>query len=90
MNFPPDFISSVRPLLGSETELFLSALSGDASVSLRLNPSKAIRNPMEPVFPSKRVPWSHGVFTWKSDQLLPLIPFFMPDIIMCRKPLLCL
>lgn len=58
MNFPPDFISSVRPLLGSETELFLSALSGDASVSLRLNPSKAVRNPMESVFPSKRVPWS--------------------------------
>lgn len=44
MSLPTDFISSVRFLLGNETELFLSALADDAPVSFRLNPLKMKRN----------------------------------------------
>ncbi|MDR2816046.1 MAG: RsmB/NOP family class I SAM-dependent RNA methyltransferase [Proteiniphilum sp.] len=58
MNFPAEFISSIRPLLGKETDLFLSALAGDAPAGFRLNPFKAARNPMKATVPLQRVLWS--------------------------------
>ncbi|MEA5128368.1 MAG: rRNA cytosine-C5-methyltransferase [Proteiniphilum sp.] len=76
MNLHADFISSIRPLLGNETESFLSALSGDASVSFRQNPSKVVRNPMEPVIPCKRVPWSQWGFYLEERPAFTFDPFF--------------
>lgn len=76
MNLPADFISSIRPLLGNETESFLSALSGDASVSFRLNPAKAVRNHMEPVIPLNRVPWSQWGFYPEERPAFTFDPLF--------------
>lgn len=58
MKFPPDFITSVRSLLGSESESLFTALDKDAPVAVRLNPQKAARNPMTFMQPAGRVPWS--------------------------------
>jgi 16S rRNA C967 or C1407 C5-methylase (RsmB/RsmF family)/NOL1/NOP2/fmu family ribosome biogenesis protein len=58
MNFPATFISSIRPSLGGETDSLLSALSGGAPVSFRLNPFKAGRNPLKPAVSLRPVPWS--------------------------------
>ena len=58
MKLPEEFISSLRPLLGGETEQFLSALKEDTPVSIRLNPYKVKRNPMTFAMPAEPVPWS--------------------------------
>lgn len=76
MDFPIDFISSIRPLLGNEAEPFLSTLAGDASVSLRLNPSKAARNPMKLVIPLQRVPWSQWGFYLEERPSFTFDPLF--------------
>lgn len=62
MNFPADFISSIRPLLGNEMDPFLSGLNGNAPVSFRLNPFKMERTPMEPTVTLQPVPWSQWGF----------------------------
>ena len=76
MDFPADFISSIRLFLGSETESFLSALGGGAPVSFRLNPSKVLRNPMEPVIPCRRVPWSQWGFYLEERPSFTFDPLF--------------
>lgn len=58
MKLPPDFITSIRLLLGNESETLLTALDKDAPVTVRLNPQKAARNPMTFIQPASRVPWS--------------------------------
>jgi len=58
MKLPPDFITSIRSLLGNESESLLTALDKDAPVTVRLNPQKAMRNPMTFMQPAGRVPWS--------------------------------
>ncbi|WP_298648863.1 rRNA cytosine-C5-methyltransferase [uncultured Proteiniphilum sp.] len=76
MNFPADFISSIRLLLGSGMESFLSVLAGDAPVSFRLNPFKAKRNPMESVVPLQRVPWSQWGFYLEKRPSFTFDPLF--------------
>lgn len=58
MNFPSDFIASIRSLLGEETASFLHALSENASVSVRVNPLKGESVPMGHAIPMAPVPWS--------------------------------
>lgn len=76
MNFPSDFISSIRPLLGEETDIFLSVLAGDSPVSFRMNPFKADRNPMELDLPYERVPWSQWGFYLKERPAFTFDPLF--------------
>lgn len=58
MNLPSDFIKSIESLLEDDADSFLSALADDAPVSIRLNPYKYNRNPMDFVDAVERVPWS--------------------------------
>ncbi|NLX67160.1 MAG: rRNA cytosine-C5-methyltransferase [Bacteroidales bacterium] len=76
MKFPIDFISSITPILGSETESFLSALSDTVPVSFRMNPSKSLRNPMRPTVPYEKVPWSEWGFYLQERPAFTFDPLF--------------
>ncbi|MDD4778501.1 MAG: RsmF rRNA methyltransferase first C-terminal domain-containing protein [Fermentimonas sp.] len=58
MNFPDDFLNSIRPLLKDQTDLFLSALTEVPPVSVRLNPLKSESSHLEFQEVGERVPWS--------------------------------
>ncbi|MDR0422823.1 MAG: RsmB/NOP family class I SAM-dependent RNA methyltransferase, partial [Proteiniphilum sp.] len=76
MNFPADFISSVRPLLGEGTDLLLRALKERAPVSIRLNPFKATRNPMRLSTPLQPVPWSRWGYWLEERPAFTFDPLF--------------
>lgn len=76
MKLPNDFTKSVRPLLEDETESFLTALTGDASISIRLNPVKTERNPMAFAEPVQRVPWSRWGFYLEERPAFTFDPLF--------------
>src|SRR5690554_5792436 len=57
MNLPVDFIASIEPLLGKETDSFLAALTCEPTVSIRPNPVKT-GNDAEFLLPADPVPWS--------------------------------
>lgn len=58
MKLPVDFMASTRSLLKEDAELFFAALSGEPTVSIRLNPLKKARNPLKPGGALQQVPWS--------------------------------
>ena len=76
MEFPEEFIFSLRSLLGGETEQFLSALEGDTPVSIRLNPHKSARNPMGFARPAQPVPWSEWGYYLKERPAFTFDPLF--------------
>mgnify|MGYP006324631289 CR=1 FL=1 len=63
MNLPADFVKSINLLLGTEVNTFLEALQENAPVSIRLNPFKRTRNPIEFLSQTEPVLWSqHGYY----------------------------
>lgn len=58
MQFPPDFLSSVKMLLKEEAAVFLSALEKESPTSIRLNPFKSKRNPLPFSSEMETVKWS--------------------------------
>ena len=58
MQLPPDFISSIQPLLREDTETFLSSFSEETPVSIRLNPLKNKRNFLSFSAENEKVKWS--------------------------------
>lgn len=76
MPLPTEFISSIRPLLSKETELFLAALVEDTPVSLRLNPAKFHRNPMEFLESVRHVPWSEWGYYLNDRPAFTFDPLF--------------
>jgi 16S rRNA C967 or C1407 C5-methylase (RsmB/RsmF family)/NOL1/NOP2/fmu family ribosome biogenesis protein len=58
MQFPADFISSIQSLLCEETEAFFSSLSDETPVSIRINPLKNKRNPLDFSSKNEKVKWS--------------------------------
>ncbi len=76
MDFPTDFIFSIRALLGDDTIPFLSSLTDDASIGFRLNPFKAKRNPMEVVVSLEPVPWSRWGFYLNERPSFTFDPLF--------------
>lgn len=55
---PQDFVSAMRPLLGSEAEAFFAALDSPAPVSIRRNPNKpGIGTTVMDLPTNKSVPW---------------------------------
>lgn len=57
MNLPTDFITTIKPLLGEESDVFLAALRKDPQVSVRLNPLKTEKEPRFSI-EAQPVPWS--------------------------------
>lgn len=76
MNFPSDFIATVRELLGDESESLLSALSGDVPVSFRLNPLKSKRNPLSTSAKLQPVGWSQYGFYLDERPAFTFDPLF--------------
>lgn len=76
MPFPAEFIVSIQSLLAEETEDFLSALTTDAPVSIRLNPKKSARNPMKFAQPTTPVPWSEYGYYLKNRPSFTFDPLF--------------
>lgn len=62
MNLPADFVKSISLLLRDDSEQFLSALSENATVAIRLNNHKRERNPMEFNVAVRPVPWCENGF----------------------------
>ena len=58
MQFPPNFLSSVKTLLKEEASVFLSALEEESPTSIRLNPLKSKRNPLLFSLETEAVKWS--------------------------------
>ncbi len=76
MKLPEEFISSLQSLLGNETEPFLSSLEEDAPVSIRLNPYKAARNPMDLARTAQPVPWSEWGYYLEERPAFTFDPLF--------------
>lgn len=76
MKLPIDFITSLQSLLGNETEQLLSAMEEDTPVSIRLNPRKTARNPMNFAKPVKRVPWSEWGYYLEERPAFTFDPLF--------------
>ena len=76
MNLPDDFISSIKPILRKETELFLSALADNSPVSFRINPFKSKRNPIKTAFPLQPVLWSQWGFYLEERPSFTFDPLF--------------
>ena len=76
MNLPADFITSMSLLLGTEVDTFLKALQENAPVSIRLNPFKMNRNPLEFLSQSKPVLWSDNGFYLKERPSFTFDPLF--------------
>jgi 16S rRNA C967 or C1407 C5-methylase (RsmB/RsmF family)/NOL1/NOP2/fmu family ribosome biogenesis protein len=58
MQFPTDFVSSIRSLLCEETEVFFTSLAEETPVSIRLNSLKNRRNPLSFSSKNEKVKWS--------------------------------
>lgn len=76
MQFPTQFIDSIPSFLGGEKDDFLSALLNDAPVSIRLNKTKAERNPMQFSRKTERVPWSDCGYYLENRPAFTFDPLF--------------
>jgi len=76
MNVPAYFIDSVRSQFGTELEPFLSALTDDAPVSIRVNPYKKLRNSLSFSNPLERVPWSEQGYYLEERPSFTFDPLF--------------
>lgn len=76
MKLPDDFIASTRFLLGDEADLFLSTLSEDPAVSIRVNPLKAARNPLKSKEELQQVPWSRQGYYLEKRPAFTFDPLF--------------
>ncbi len=76
MQFPTQFTDSIPSFLGDEKDDFLSALSSDAPVSIRLNKAKAERNPMQFSQKTERVPWSDCGYYLENRPTFTFDPLF--------------
>lgn len=76
MNLPADFITSINSLLSAEANPFLVALKENAPVSIRLNPFKKNRNPLEFLSPPEPVLWSNNGYYLKDRPSFTFDPLF--------------
>ena len=76
MNLPADFITSINLLLGAEAEGFLTSLNENAPVSIRLNPFKIKRNPIEFSLPTEQVLWSEFGYYLNNRPTFTFDPLF--------------
>lgn len=76
MQLPPEFISSIQPLLNDEYESFLSALSEETPVSIRLNSQKAERNPVAFLEEVGQVPWTENGYYLSERPAFTFDPLF--------------
>jgi len=78
MVLPPEFLQSVSSLLGAESDDFVSALSLDPPVSLRLNPYKHKRNPLSvsTAMQDGKVGWSAWAYYLKERPAFTFDPLF--------------
>lgn len=76
MNLPNNFITSISELLNKEADTFLETLNNNAPVSVRFNPLKRSRNPLELTLPVEQVPWSEQGFYLKERPAFTFDPLF--------------
>lgn len=76
MKLPEDFILSMRSLLGNVSEQLFEALESEAPVSIRLNPYKLKRNPLDFILALQPVPWSDWGFYLKERPAFTFDPLF--------------
>ncbi|NDV69028.1 rRNA cytosine-C5-methyltransferase [Dysgonomonas sp. 25] len=72
MNLPSDFIGRTKKILGDEWEVFLSALSEESPVSIRLNKRKYHAGDLS----CNAVPWSEGGYYLPSRPSFTFDPLF--------------
>lgn len=76
MNFPSDFIKSIQTLLRDESEQLLSSLNEETPVSIRINPYKLQRNPIDFSVSVKNVPWSENGYYLHQRPAFTFDPLF--------------
>ncbi|HOO95345.1 MAG TPA: rRNA cytosine-C5-methyltransferase [Proteiniphilum sp.] len=76
MKLPEDFILSMRSLLGYDSAQLFEALESEAPVTIRLNPHKLKRNPLDFNLPLQPVPWSDWGFYLKERPAFTFDPLF--------------
>mgnify|MGYP000969606755 FL=1 len=76
MNFPSDFINNIQTLLKDESEQLMSSLNGEAEVSIRLNPYKLQRNPIDFSVSVEKVPWSENGYYLNQRPAFTFDPLF--------------
>jgi 16S rRNA C967 or C1407 C5-methylase (RsmB/RsmF family) len=76
MNLPADFITSINLLLGAQAEDFLASLKENAPVSVRFNPFKIKRNPIEFSLQTEQVLWSEFGYYLNNRPTFTFDPLF--------------
>ncbi len=71
MDLPELFLSRTRALLGEEYDSFVTALSGDFPISIRINPRKSVD---KPEFPP--VPWCENGYYLPQRPIFTMDPLF--------------
>lgn len=76
MKLPEDFTLSMRSLLGDDSAQLFEALESEAPVTIRLNPHKLKRNPLDFNLALQPVPWSDWGFYLKERPAFTFDPLF--------------
>lgn len=76
MQLPPEFVADISSLLKDEAESFLASLQKEAPTSIRLNPVKAARNPMEFSESVDPIAWSRWGYVLKNRPAFTFDPLF--------------
>jgi len=76
MQLPPEFVAKISSLLKDEAESFFASLRKEALTSIRLNPAKAARNPMEFSEPVDPVAWSQWGYILHNRPAFTFDPLF--------------
>lgn len=76
MKLPEDFILSMWSLFGNDSKQLFEALDSDAPVTIRLNPHKLKRNPLDFKLPLEPVPWSDWGYYLKERPAFTFDPLF--------------
>ncbi len=79
--FPEEFVHRIENQFGTESKVFLGSLQSEASLSLRINPSKW-KKPIH----LEQVPWSNSGFYLQNRPLFTLDPLFHAGSYYVQEP----